>query len=43
MSGMLDKAVAFRTTRLELADRWFDVKYANLVADPLSVVRSLYE
>ena len=43
MSGMLDRAVDFRLAHPELEDRWIDVNYFNLVEDPLSVVRSIYE
>ena len=43
MSSMLEKGVDFRLTRPELADRWVDVNYYNLVENPLAVVRGIYE
>ena len=43
MGGMLDKAVDFRLAHPELADRWIDVNYYNLVENPLAVVRGIYE
>ena len=43
MSGMLDKAVHFRTVHPELEHRWVDVHYADLVEEPLAVVRAIYE
>ena len=43
MSSMLDKGVDFRLAHPELADRWIDVNYYNLVENPLAVVRGIYE
>ena len=43
MSDMLDRAVHFRKTHPELEHRWMDVNYVDLVKDPMSVVRSIYE
>ena len=43
MSSMLDKAVDFRLAHPELADRWIDVNYYNLVENPLAVMRGIYE
>ena len=43
MSSMLDKAVDFRLAHPELADRWIDVNYYNLVENPLAVIRGIYE
>ena len=43
MSGMLERAVHFRKTHPELEHRWMDVNYLDLVKDPMSVVRSIYE
>ena len=43
MSGMLDKAVDFRLAHPELEDRWIDVDYFELVEDPFSVIRRIYE
>ena len=43
MSGMLNKAVRFREAHPELKDRWVDVNYYDLVRDPLTVMRSIYD
>ena len=43
MSDMLDRAVRFRRTHPELEHRWVDVNYADLVEEPLAVVRTIYE
>ena len=43
MSGMMDRAVHFRKSHPELEHRWMDVNYVDLVKDPMSVVRSIYE
>ncbi len=40
---MLDRAVRFRRTHPELEHRWVDVNYADLVEEPLAVVRTIYE
>ena len=42
MSGMLDRAVRFRATHAELESRWVDVRYVDLVDDPLAVVKQIY-
>ena len=42
MSGMMDRAVRFREAHPELEGRWADVDYAELVKDPLAVVRDIY-
>ncbi len=42
MSDMLNRATRFRIGRRELADRWIDVEYVDLVRDPLAVVRTIY-
>lgn len=42
MSGMMDRAVRFREAHPELEGRWADVDYAELVKDPLAVVRGIY-
>ena len=42
MSNMLGKAVDFRLAHPELADRWIDVNYYNLVENPLAVVQGIY-
>ena len=42
MSGMMDRAVRFREAHPELEGRWADVDYAQLVKDPLAVVRGIY-
>ena len=42
MSGMLDRAVQFRSAHPELESRWVDVRYLDLVEDPLAVVKDIY-
>ncbi len=42
MSGMLNNAMRFRASRPSLDDRWVDVRYADLVDDPMAVVRDIY-
>ena len=42
MSGMLDRAVRFRSAHPELESRWADVRYIDLVDDPLTVVKDIY-
>ncbi len=43
MSRMLDCAVEFRTGHPELADRWVDVSFYDLVEDPMAVVAHVYD
>ena len=43
MSGMLNRAMQFRTSRPELEERWIDVSYIDLVENPLAVVQRIYE
>ena len=43
MSGMLNGAMRFRASRPELESRWIDVRYADLVEDPMTVVNRIYE
>jgi len=43
MSGMLDRAVRFRSAHPELESRWADVRYVDLVNDPLAVVKDIYD
>ena len=43
MSGMLNGAMQFRASRPELESRWIDVRYADLVDDPMAVVNRIYE
>ena len=43
MSGMLNKAVRFRESHPEMEDRWVDVNYFDLVQDPITVVRHIYD
>lgn len=42
MSGMLNGAARFRAAHPELGRRWADVAYADLMRDPIAVVRDLY-
>ena len=43
MGRMLDRAVAFREARPDLADRWLDLNYFDLVQDPLATIQGIYE
>ena len=43
MSGMLNDAMRFRASRPALEGRWVDVRYADLVDDPMGVVNDIYE
>ena len=43
MSGMLNGATRFRLAHPELEQRWADVAYADLVRDPMSAVRGIYD
>ena len=43
MSRMLNCAVDFRTGHPELADRWVDVSFYDLVEDPIATVAHIYE
>ena len=42
MSGMLNGAIRFRASRPALDDRWVDVRYDDLVADPMAIVSDIY-
>ena len=42
MSGMLNDAMRFRASRPALDERWVDVRYADLVDDPMAVVGDVY-
>ncbi|MDE0107999.1 MAG: SDR family oxidoreductase [Bryobacterales bacterium] len=42
MSGMLNGATRFRSAHPELEHRWVDVAYADLIRDPMKVVRDIY-
>ncbi len=42
MSGMLNNAIRLRASRPALDVRWVDVRYADLVEDPMAVVRDVY-
>lgn len=41
MSGMLNDAMRFRASRPALDARWVDVGYADLVDEPMAVVRDI--
>ncbi len=43
MSKMLNGGTGFRLARPDLADRWVDVAYTDLVRDPMAVVRDIYD
>ena len=42
MSGMLNDAMQFRAAHRALDGRWVDVRYADLVDDPMAVVNDIY-
>ncbi|MCY3769278.1 MAG: SDR family oxidoreductase [Gammaproteobacteria bacterium] len=42
MSGMLNGAMRFRASRSGLGHRWVDVRYVDLVNDPMAVVTDIY-
>ena len=42
MSGMLNDAMRFRASRPDLEERWVDVRYVDLVDDPMAVVKTIY-
>ena len=42
MSGMLNDAMRFRASNPALEERWVDVRYADLVDDPMAVVNDIY-
>jgi hypothetical protein len=43
IAEILDQITRFRDARPEVAQRFIDVKYRELVSDPLAVVRRIYE
>ena len=42
MSGMLNDAMRYRASDPALEEGWVDVRYADLFADPMAVVRDIY-
>jgi hypothetical protein len=42
LAERLDRFVQFRDVHPELADRFIDVRYTDLVSDPLAVIRRIY-
>ncbi len=42
MSGILNDAMRFRVSRPTLDARWVDVRYADLVNEPMAVDREIY-
>ena len=42
LAGMADRVAEFRQARPELAERFVDVSYGELTADPLAVVNRIY-
>ncbi len=42
MSGMLNDAMRFRTSNPALEERWIDVRYTDLIDDPMAVVGDIY-
>jgi hypothetical protein len=43
LAGAIDQSTRFRDTHPELAHRFIDVRYTELVADPLAIVRQIYD
>ncbi len=43
MSHMLERAIQFRSRHPELENRWIDISFSDLVADPKKTVQSIYE
>ena len=43
LAEALDRFVDFRDAHPELADRFIDVRYQEIISDPLAVVRRIYE
>ncbi len=43
MSGMLNRAIDFRTRHPELEDRWIDINFNDFVQDPMNTVSGIYE
>ncbi len=42
MSGMLNYAMRFRASNPALEERWIDVRYTDLIDDPMAVVGDIY-
>lgn len=42
LAEAMHRFIEFRDSHPELADRFFDVKYTELISDPLSIVRQIY-
>ena len=42
LAGIEERCRRFRTLRPELADRFFDLEYSDLIADPVTAVRRIY-
>jgi hypothetical protein len=42
LAGMSDRLTRFRDARPELAERFVDVNYGELTADPLQVIKRIY-
>jgi hypothetical protein len=42
LAEVLDRFVNFRDAHPELADRFIDVRYEDIVSDPLAAVRRIY-
>jgi hypothetical protein len=43
LAGTVERAMCFRDAHPELADRFLDVRYTDLIADPLAVMRRIYQ
>ncbi|HWH69456.1 MAG TPA: sulfotransferase, partial [Candidatus Sulfotelmatobacter sp.] len=43
LAEAMESFIRFRDRHPELADRFIDVRYADLVAEPLAVVRRIYQ
>jgi hypothetical protein len=43
LAGSMDRFIRFRDAHPELADRFIDLNYSDLVADPLAAIRRVYQ
>ncbi len=43
MSTMMDRMVDFRTRHPEIADRWIDIRFSDLIKDPIGRVSRIYD
>jgi len=43
LAAAMERSIGFRDAHPELADRFYDLNYSELVADPLAAVRRIYK